>query len=253
MAGTTVEQLNDPSRAARHPQPQPHAGSQPHAGAQPHAGSQSQSAGHAHVGGQAHAAAQTHAAAQSQSGSQARTISQAVRHRWHLFHVRHEEHLAHLRHAVDDGQPAKRVRRLRPRSRLHLAVAGSAAVVTVAAVAGLAVALSSGGSGAGSLTGNWRDQFGNTIQFVSTGSNSWTGQVVDNKTTVCTPTNTRLTGSGDSYHGSTAFYIFSDGVCGAPAGRGDMTFTIEPGGTKAQVVILEPTGGPYNSGTWTKQ
>lgn len=32
-----------------------------------------------------------------------------------------------------------------------------------------------------------------------------------------------------------------------------MTFTIEPGGTKAQVVILEPIGGPYNSGTWTKQ
>jgi serine/threonine protein kinase len=236
VAGTTVEQLNDPSRAARHPQSHPHGGTQ------------------------AHAAAQTHAAAQSQSGSQAHTISQAVRHRWHLFHVRHEEHLTHLRHlaslrredAVDNGQPAKRVRRFRPRSRLHLAVAGSAAVVTVAVVAGVAVALSSGGSGAGSLTGNWHDQFGNTIQFVSTGSNSWTGQIVDNKTSVCTPINTRLTGSGDSYHGTTAFYVFS-GTCGAPDGRGDMTFTIEPNGTKAEVVILNPSGGPYNSGTWTKQ
>ena len=70
----------------------------------------------------------------------------------HLAHVEHEEHLAHL-HAAGGGnigQPARRGSR--PRTRLHLAVAGGAAVL-IAAVVGVAIALSSH-NGSGSSSGS---------------------------------------------------------------------------------------------------
>jgi hypothetical protein len=77
-----------------------------------------------------------------------------VAHEQHLEHVAHEEHVAHLSSA--DGRPGRestrRVRRPRPRARLHLAVAGGATVVVVAAVAGTAIVLS-GHSGSSSGPG----------------------------------------------------------------------------------------------------
>jgi serine/threonine-protein kinase len=262
VAGTSVEQLHgsEPGHAAR--PPQSHPGGQPHPG------------GGAHPGGQAHAAPQAQPGAHPQPVSEAtrqRLHEEHVRHEEHLQHVRHEEHLEHLKHvehlehgehvtqarpeeAGHSGRPARSARRLRPRSRLHLAVAAGGAVVVVAAVAGVAAALTGGSAAASTMTGTWKDQYGNIMQFTSTGPDSWTGQVTKKGPDfICLPIDTQLTGSDGHYRGTTAFYTVSGNTCGAREADGTTTVTLDAGGDKASVVILTPTGGSYNSGTWTRE
>jgi pimeloyl-ACP methyl ester carboxylesterase len=103
------------------------------------------------------------------------------------------------------------------------------------------------------ISGTWQDPSGNLVRFVSAGPDAWTGQVVRNASGVCTPVNIQLTGSGDQYRGTIAFYVVSGGVCGAPDGTGTMTFTLEPGGSTAIVIIVPPSGTAAAPATWTKQ
>lgn len=139
VAGSAVEevQLNDPNRAA--PTPHPAQSAETTHGA--HAAQAGQTAGSSGQADETHAEHLHHV-----------EHVEHEEHIKHLEHVEHEEHLAHLR-AEGGGNSGQSARRgSRPRTRLHLAVAGGAAVV-IAAVAGAAIALSSHNS-SGSSSGS---------------------------------------------------------------------------------------------------
>jgi len=170
VAGTTVEQLNanDPAHPGHspqsQPQPQPQSQPQPQGQPQPQSGSTAHPAS-AHPAGEA-ARHQLHQQHEEHVGHEEHLEHEA--HEEHLHHVAHEEHVEHLEHlaheehveqvahvrAGDGGNSGQRPSRARrPRSRMHLAVAGGAAVVVIAAVAGTAIALTSHNS-AGSSGGS---------------------------------------------------------------------------------------------------
>ncbi len=150
----------------------------------------------------------------------------------------------------------------------HGAGAAAAIVVVAALVAGIVLASSGGGSSpsggapaAGdstSLAGYWRDQSGGPlIQFVESGPNQFTGQVVGTNTEFCVPVNFAATGSNGQYSGTTTFYTVPPNPpnCGPATGTGAISIVVAANGATAQFTNTPPTGTScQNCGTvtWTR-
>jgi len=149
----------------------------------------------------------------------------------------------------------------------HGAGAAAAIVVVAALVGGIVLASSGGGSspsgGAAaadstSLAGYWRDQSGGpVIQFVESGPNKFTGQVVGTNTSFCVPVNFAATGSNGRYSGTTTFYTVPPNPpnCGPAIGTGEISIVVAANGATAQFTNTPPTDITCdNCGTvtWTR-
>lgn len=106
------------------------------------------------------------------------------------------------------------------------------------------------------LSGDWKDTSGNTVQFTSTGAHSWAGQVTHGNTDVCLPLNIAVTGSGNRYTGTEAYYTGTWGDCGTFKANGDIALVVGADGRTLDVTTAGP-GAQLCSNcapvVWTKQ
>jgi hypothetical protein len=107
------------------------------------------------------------------------------------------------------------------------------------------------------LTGKWRDEKSNIYEFVSSGTDSYSGQVVDAAGGVCTPININVSASARHFEGTMAFYKVVDSKCDAYLGDGTIAIALNEAGSTAQVTWAGPAAGgnclnctPH---TWTRQ
>jgi hypothetical protein len=124
-----------------------------------------------------------------------------------------------------------------------MSLAGAVAVVCAVALAPSTLAVNT------SLAGKWTGTDGSVFDFVASGTNAFTGQILVDNAGYCLPLNLSVTGSGGQYSGTVAYYNLPcdttvPGGSEAPIGTGPVTITIAATGTTALYSY-----GPYGSDT----
>ena len=106
------------------------------------------------------------------------------------------------------------------------------------------------------LTGKWRDEKSNVYEFIASGTDSYSGQVITVVSSVCTPVNIKVSATAGHFEGTMAFYKVVNSVCGEYLGDGSVIVELDKAGSTAQVKWAGPATGsnclncvPH---TWTR-
>src|ERR1700761_6576115 len=110
-------------------------------------------------------------------------------------------------------------------------------------------------SGDRSVVGEWLDSGGGrtVFNFVPSGRESFTGQVVGKSSWIpCLPIDIKVTGSGGKYSGTTAFYSYTDGQCGAREAGATIVIDLAADGTAAKATFTPPNSGAPTVRKWSR-
>jgi hypothetical protein len=105
------------------------------------------------------------------------------------------------------------------------------------------------------LAGLWNAGHGTFIQFQANGSGSYTGTVVRDAGYTCTPLNDQVSGTGNTYSGTVAYYKGPLPSCGPFVGNGTQTLTLSADGSTVDVGGSAPPGMTCSNcdvRTWTR-
>jgi hypothetical protein len=127
----------------------------------------------------------------------------------------------------------------------------------VVLVAALVVGLHLISGPARGLGGFWSDSAGDSYNFTATGSGTYTAVQTVRATTSgdCTrPDDVKVTGSGNSYHGTIKLYPTNTQVaCPSPSGTATITIQIAANGQSARVVSVgNEACNDCGTTTWTR-
>ncbi len=178
----------------------------------------------------------------------------------HHHAAQHAVHHAsqHASHSAERGAAARNPSRLVRQGRRLLGAGHGAGGVAVGVVlvAALVVGLHLASGPAQGLGGFWSDSAGDIYNFTATGSGTYTAvQTLRATGGGCSrPDDVKVTGSGNSYHGTIELYPTNTGVaCPSPNGTATITIQIAANGQSTRVVSVgNEECNDCGTTTWTR-